>query len=255
MYYLVFDLEFNQDFSSLSEIHALDDSGHSRPRCPFEIIQIGAVKLDENFKTISTFNRFVKPVIYSEISPFVTELTGITKDSLINQDTFSRVYQEFIDFIGDSDSILCTWGMSDLKELFRNVTYHGLNYKYMPESYINIQPYASRYLGLPSNKLLRLQHVVEALTIPASYDFHNAQNDAWYTAEILKKIYNPSIKPKLYNPNYIPPKPRQPKRVVDFDALIQQFEKMYQRTMTEDEQEMIQLAYKMGRTQQFIKNI
>ena len=46
MEYVVFDLEFNQGF----------DKEHnktvSNERCPFEILQIGAVKLDSNFNII-----------------------------------------------------------------------------------------------------------------------------------------------------------------------------------------------------------
>lgn len=52
MHYIVFDLEFNQDIPSLREPEP------NRTRYPFEIIQIGAVKLDASFQTISTFNKF-----------------------------------------------------------------------------------------------------------------------------------------------------------------------------------------------------
>ena len=72
MYYIIFDLEFNQDSSSLQHFDG------KNTRAPFEIIQIGAIKLDVNFNTIDTFNRYVKPTFYKQITPFITELTGIT---------------------------------------------------------------------------------------------------------------------------------------------------------------------------------
>lgn len=43
MNYILFDLEFNQYFNSLKI-----DTNITKPKCPFEIIQIGAIKLDEN---------------------------------------------------------------------------------------------------------------------------------------------------------------------------------------------------------------
>lgn len=86
--------------------------------------------------------------------------------------------------------------MSDMRELFRNVNYHKLNSTEIPKGFINIQPYASNYLGLSSKNLIRLQHAIEALNIPIPYEFHNAFNDAYYTAEIFKKIYSPIIHPK-----------------------------------------------------------
>ncbi|MDW5298767.1 MAG: hypothetical protein SA378_01295 [Sedimentibacter sp.] len=100
---------------------------------------------------------------------------------------------------------------------------------------------------------MRLQNAVELLNIPISYEFHNALFDAYYTSEILKKIHNLSILPKIYDPSYVKTRPRKRKRVIDIERLLQQFEKMYAREITEEEKEMIILAYKMGKTNQFIK--
>jgi inhibitor of KinA sporulation pathway (predicted exonuclease) len=266
MQYIIFDLEFNQDFSTINDTvlnvypnntnknnERLSKEFIIQNRYPFEIIQIGAIKLDENFQNIATFNRFVKPTIYSKVSTFITELTGITTEQLILEEDFPRVYYDFLDFIGNSDSILCIWGMSDVKELFKNAEYHQLSRKPIPRKYINIQPFVSKHFLLPKNTLIRLQHAVEFLDINQTYHFHNALNDAYYTAEVFKKIYSSSIEPKIYNPSYIVTKPRTPKKEIDYDRLLQQFKKMYDREMTEDEEEMIKLAYKMGKTNQFVK--
>jgi len=123
----------------------------------------------------------------------------------------------------------------------------------LPKMFINLQPYVSKYLNLPLKNLLGLQHAVEALNIPITYTFHNAYHDAFYTAEVFKKIYNSSIHPKLYDPSYKNFRPKHGKREIDIDKLLQQFEKMYARKITEEEQGMIMLAYKMGRTNQFLK--
>lgn len=247
MYYIIFDLEFNQDFSSLQDVN------RNRSQYPFEIIQIGAIKLDLKFNTIATFNRYIKPTIYTKISPFITELTGITNEQLQLEKPFSEIYNEYIEFINDPESYFCIWGMSDIKELYKNVEYHQLNLKLLPKLFINIQPYVSLHLNLPEKHLLRLQKAVELLNLAITYPFHNALYDAYYTAEIFKKIYNSSFQLRLYDPSYVVIKQRQPKRVMDTDKLLQQFEKMYARKLSEEEQEMIQLAYKMGRTQQFLK--
>jgi len=247
MHYIVFDLEFNQDFSSLQ---AIDIKKH---QYLFEIIQVGAIKLDFELNTIDTFNQYIKPSIYTKINPFITELTGITTEQLLTEKSFIEVYKNYIEFINNTDSIFCIWGMSDIKELFKNAEYHQLNNKLLPKMFINLQPHVSINLGIHSKKLLRLQSAVEMLKIPTTYKFHDALCDAFYTAEIFKKIYNSSIQPKLYDPSYVAIKPRQRKRVIDFDKLITQFEKMYARKITQEEQDMIKLAYKMGKTNQFFK--
>lgn len=247
MHYIVFDLEFNQDISS---IHS---SLETISQCPYEIIQIGALKLDIDYQIVATFNRYVRPSIYSRISPFVTELTKITTDQLLNEKTFPETFNDFIDFIVDKDSIFLIWGAMDMKVLFKNVSYHNLDENRLPLMFINIQPYVSTYFNLSTTQLLNLQAAVESLGITLDRNFHNALHDAYYTAEIFKKINNPSIKPMKYDPNYNKSRPRQPKKVIDFEGLLLQFEKMYARKLSQEEQEMIQLAYKMGKTNQFLK--
>lgn len=245
--YIVFDLEFNQDFS--------DDSVQIKTgnRFPFEIIQIGAVKLDSHLNTVDSFIRNIKPTIYKKINPIIEELTGIKTDMLINEKPFLVVYKEFLDFIGNKDSIFCLWGMSDIRELYRSADYYKQNINMLPNMFINIQPYASLYFQMPKKTQLRLQNVVKMLKIPLTSEFHNALNDAIYTSEIFKKIFSESMKPVIYNPNYVKARIRQVKRVIDTEALISQFEKMYKKMLTEDEKSMIILAYKMGKTNQFLK--
>jgi DNA polymerase III epsilon subunit-like protein len=247
MHFIVFDLELNQDFSSLQDLYK------TRSSLPFEIIQIGAVKLDSEFNTVDTFNCYVKPTFYSKINSFITELTGITTEQLQSEERFPEIYKAFTKFIDGSDSIFCIWGKSDIKELSRNIEMHQLNSKPLPRRFINIQPYVSIYFNFPPKNLLRLQHAVEALNLPINYTFHNAFYDAYYTAEIFKKVYNSFIQPEIYEPTIITIKPRQPKREIDLDGLLNQFEKMYARKMTQEEKSIILLAYKMGKTNQFLK--
>lgn len=253
MKYIVFDLEFNQNFSNI-----VIDEKHinlsKKALYPFEIIQIGAIKLDSYYNTISYFNRFVKPTIYTKVSTFVTELTGITTEQLLMEETFPNVYNAFLDFIEDTNSIFCTWGTSDVKELFRSANYHQLNNNYLPKKYIDIQPYTSLHFGLSSTKLLRLQAAVESLNIPIELAFHDALSDAYYTSEIFKKIHHPYMDPKTYDPEEkFVTRPIKPKKIIDVEGLIKQFEKMYNRNFTEEEKEIILLAYKMGKTHQFLK--
>ena len=108
MDYIVFDLELNQDYTTL------DRKLVQKRQPPFEIIQLGAVKLDSEFNTVDNFNKYVKPIIYERLNPFVEELTGITQETLSNAEMFPEVYKQFIDFIGDKDSVFCVWGTSDI---------------------------------------------------------------------------------------------------------------------------------------------
>lgn len=247
--YIVFDLEFNQDFSDVT------DEKIKGSMYPIEIVQIGAVKLDSDFNIVDSFNRYIKPDIYKKVSPFIEELTGIKTEMLINEKSFQEVYNEFIEFIDNNNSIFCVWGMSDIRELYKSADYYSQNVSLLPKLFINLQPYASLYFHMSKKIQLRLQSVIEMLSIPVINEFHNALNDAYYTADIFKKIYNESFQPIIYDPYYVKSRIRQPKRVIDIEALIKQFEKMYNRVISDEEKSMIILAYKMGKTNQFLKII
>ncbi|RZI48350.1 3'-5' exonuclease [Lactococcus kimchii] len=63
-----------------------------------EIIQIGAVKYDENDVEIARFNQLVKNQ-RSYVSSEITELTGIKPADLLNQPTIEEILPEFLAFI------------------------------------------------------------------------------------------------------------------------------------------------------------
>ena len=248
MNYIVFDLEFNQSYNFSKETNNIIN-----PKCPFEIIQIGAVKLNDNFETIGSLDILVKPEIYTLLNPFVKRLTGITMEELDNGISFKEMYKKLLKFIETDKSVLCVWGSSDIKELFRNIEFYELDSSVIPTEYINIQSYASKLLNCKKGINIGLSNAAQLLEIPIDNQFHNALNDAYYTAEVFKKIYNSEIKTtsydrrKLTRPNRLTPQNYK----IDFCNLMNQFEKMFNRKMTSEEKSIIKLAYIMGKTNQF----
>ena len=73
MNYIVFDLEWNQSPSGKAAEQSI---------MPFEIIQIGAVKLDENFEEQGEFSAYIIPVAYRKLHRKVSEILGVTMDDL-----------------------------------------------------------------------------------------------------------------------------------------------------------------------------
>ncbi|MCF0146793.1 MAG: exonuclease domain-containing protein [Clostridium sp.] len=241
MKYIIFDLEFNQSSNKEDKI----------PQLPFEIIQIGALKLDEDFKTISTFNELVKPTVYKNIIPYVQELTKITEEILHSAKNFTDIYYDFTNFIGNEEVTFVIWGLVDLRELYKNIIYFNLPTENLPKLYIDIQHYASKHFNIPHKKSIGLKNALNFLNIHIESEFHNAFNDAYYTAEIFKELYTDSIESKVYSHTPIRIK-SEPKKIVNYDALILQIEKMYNKKLNSEEISMIKLAYNMGKTHQFL---
>ena len=246
MKYIIYDLEFNQELSDVSNV----ETGNSS--LPFEIIQIGALKLNEAFETVSTFNALIKPTVHTTIHPFIESLTGINDSKVSSCKSFLQVYEDFIRFIGEDEIVLCVWGKVDIKELLRNIEFHKLTTLSNLKAYIDVQHYASKHFKVPKGSKIGLKNAVEILNIPAKNEFHDAFNDAYYTSEVFKIIYDATVIPKIYTRVSLPRRTHNPREIVDVEALIKQFEKMYNREMSEEEKSIIKLAYFMGKTKQFI---
>ena len=68
MNYIVFDLEWNQN---------PDGRRHPDSRLPFEIIEIGAVKLNEKREIVDTFQCLIKPKVYHWIHDSIHEVIHV----------------------------------------------------------------------------------------------------------------------------------------------------------------------------------
>lgn len=102
-----------------------------------EIIEIGAVKLNEKLEIISRFESFVKPKNDPVLSDFCKDLTRITQKDIDDADSFSEVIEDFKSWIG-SNYILCSWGFYDKNQFIKDCVLHGLDYEWV-ERHISIK--------------------------------------------------------------------------------------------------------------------
>lgn len=100
-----------------------------RPNQHNEIIEIGAVRLDDQGQVVSEFAQFVKPLKHPLLSDFCTELTSITQAQVEAAPYFSDVLPEFFAWagIGTERYLLCSWGFYDRKQLAQDCALHGLD--------------------------------------------------------------------------------------------------------------------------------
>ena len=84
MHYIVLDFEWNQPLSEkemLMEPFPFDS----------EIIEIGAIKLDESFQTVDEFKTFIRPQFYPHLSNAVVQLTKIRPQELPGEDALEVI--------------------------------------------------------------------------------------------------------------------------------------------------------------------
>ncbi|MDO5540515.1 MAG: 3'-5' exonuclease [Eubacteriales bacterium] len=178
MNYIVFDLEWNQ---------CPDGKAAEQPDLPFEILEIGAIKLNTEKKELSRFHEYVRPSVYQRLHTKTKEILHINQHILQDADTFPAVFERFSKWCGE-DYIFCTWGPLDLLELQRNMRYYHLPLQFpLPLKFCDIQKIFS--IVFEDGKSRRcLEYAVDFLSIPKDISFHEAFSDAFYTACVMKKI-------------------------------------------------------------------
>lgn len=190
--YVVFDLEWNQ---------SADGRQGRVEHLPFEIIEIGAVKLDGQLNMVSEFHRLIRPQVYTQMHYMIAEVTHLNMEVLqAKGQDFPAVIQAFLDWCGE-DAIFCTWGSMDLTELQRNMAHYQLNVPWqMPVLYYDVQKLYS--LIFEDGKLKSsLEVAAEELEIVPDRPFHRALDDAYYTGKIMKAMGIDQVK-EYYSMDY-----------------------------------------------------
>lgn len=177
MNYIVLDLEWNQPTCISQSVEGM----------PFEIIEIGAFKLDENLKKIDSFHRIVKPKCYKKLNQHISQVVMITEEELRLGNDFETAGKEFVDWCGE-DFCFCVWGISDVYTLRSNLGYYDIEHDFGELIfYLDIQKLFS-FSYCDKMQRYTLKDAVEILNIAISREFHRALDDAYYTVKIMEKL-------------------------------------------------------------------
>lgn len=150
-----------------------------------EIIEIGAVKLDEKCNRIDTFSLFVKPE-FSPLAPHCAALTGISNSDLENAPVFEEAFKLLEYWLGDDEYKIYTWSDSDKTQFTKECMMKGLNNKFsniIGRHWTDLQKLFSRFSGI--RQRMQLEKALNSLDIKIEGKMHRAIDDAINTAEIL----------------------------------------------------------------------
>ncbi len=182
MDYIVFDLEWNQ---------CPYGKGRENAFLPFEIIEIGAVKLNKDLEVTDTFYRVIRPSVYRTLHYRTRKIVRLSRSEMKNGEPFPEAARDFFAWAGP-EAYFGTWGSTDLTELQRNLEYYKMLDLFPgPLHFLDIQKlFAIQYETM--DKRRSLEYAVDFLKLEKDRSFHNAMADAGYTAQILSGI-DPSI--------------------------------------------------------------
>lgn len=180
MDYVILDLEWNGTFS------------RRRKKYINEIIDIGAVKLDESLNVIDSYSMLITPQIGKKLNKYVQELTHISIDELESaQHTFTHALSRFNEFA--ENSVILTWGTTDILTLMSNCEYflHDERPEFL-KYYMDLQDYCQKSLSMSNpGRQLGLMAVAQILEIDfKEEEMHRALADSELSARCFVRLFD-----------------------------------------------------------------
>lgn len=186
MKYIFVDFEMQK----IDKIHK-----EKRAICKQEIIEIGAIMLDEDYNEISTFKKYVKPAYSEHISRHITELTGITDNYLFCQKDIEFEIEEFANWcLSHGDEItVYAWSENDLKQINEEFQLKDIgfscNMRRIVDNWVDLQAKYDQAVG--AEKPTSLSRALESVGIYFQGHMHDALDDSRNTATIFKELSDP----------------------------------------------------------------
>lgn len=177
---VIIDLEMNaisEDYSEKREIWRM------------EIMEIGAIMLDDDNKEIDRYMAYVKPQYNEEISPRYTKLTGITTEMVQDAPHFAEAFRNFSDWCKASghDVKIHAWSPSDYLQVVGEMKLKGYEMNEyetrMMEPWSDFQQVYMKKLGL--ERAISLKNAL----MYAGLDFEGRAHDALFDAKNTAELY------------------------------------------------------------------
>ena len=185
MQYIVLDLEWNQPLSYNSPAYKSVGG-----KLLFEMIQIGAVKMNDDLQIVDSFSQLICPRHYVKLHPRIARITHISQEELDAAPDFQSAVEAFARWCGE-DAALLTWGCDDASVLEQNMSFFKTDTK-LGKVY-DIQSLFGEMIGNAKERK-GLKSAMELMQIEPDEEekpFHNAVNDAYYTALVYAKMPEP----------------------------------------------------------------
>ncbi|MBQ9993472.1 MAG: hypothetical protein IJP17_02035 [Clostridia bacterium] len=157
-----------------------------------EIIEIGAVRLDEGLQLVDTFQALVRPTVHKRLTGRVKRLTHISNNEVRLAKNFVETYRSFCEWVGDEENCFLSYGTGDVLVLLENFEQFNMPQKLsVMDHYCDLQELCKRALGMDKAKQPGLSAVAEAVGIPCDdMDMHRALDDSKVSADCMRKLWN-----------------------------------------------------------------
>ena len=155
-----------------------------------EIIQIGAVMLNEAYEIVSRFSTYVKPR-YGKIDYYIATLTGISERNVKNAPDIEAALSEILLWIGEYNVYFYSWSDTDYFQI-RNEIEHKCHEDCKWERILDQSKWIDyqKVFGkrLESARLFKLTEALDLAELDTEGHFHDGFDDALNTARLMAKL-------------------------------------------------------------------
>jgi inhibitor of KinA sporulation pathway (predicted exonuclease) len=188
MKHIVIDLEMN----SLAKAYKQE-----KILCGMEVIEIGAVVLDEQYQEIGSFKTLVKPQYNDEIKPYYEKLTGISTAMVANAPVFETALKMFCSWCHSMNDELqfYQWSETDLEQITNEMILKEIlldtSDQQLFTKWEDFQKEYGETLNL--SNAISLKNAVMYAGVDFEGAEHDALDDARNTAILLKIVRTPAL--------------------------------------------------------------
>ena len=158
-----------------------------RPRAFFaEIIEIGAVKLDENLNDCGKLQNFVKPHFFPKHAKDAMDFCMITDADMKKAITFPAMLEKMSAMYEAGNTLFVAWGDSDYKVLAEGCSRHKLDNPVLQADYLDLAEAYKLWRGEENTPSLKA--AITEMEVTADGLAHTAFDDAYNTGKVLAKM-------------------------------------------------------------------
>ena len=178
---VLFDLEWNIGYQPYTfNYHGVQQTLRG------EIVEIGAVKIDEDANVLDTFSIHLRPRIFRKLQHHIAKVTGLTQADLDRGEPIVQGLRRFMQWCGP-DAEFAEWGLDDVPVLKQNLFLCNLD-ESRPTVWYDLQQVFLREHPRKEGEGMTLESVVTRMGVPMERPFHDALSDTLYTADVCRLL-------------------------------------------------------------------
>lgn len=164
-----------------------------------EIIEIGAVRMDEHFHPLDRFRIFVRPQYNGVIERKIYKLTGISNAAVSEAVSLTKALDALEAWCGSDGCEVYAWSTSDLTQLRKECGFKGIDSVLLDEmvQWHDFQEGFRQMLG--EKNILSLSNAMHRAGLEPEGSLHDASWDAYNSARLMETAYSEDFAVDLAN--------------------------------------------------------